>query len=66
MLEDFPHRFLEETVLTVFLWIGLWGSISLLLDHLFTSWIARFSVYIVLVTLSFLLLYVREHIVPPK
>jgi hypothetical protein len=66
MLENFPHRFIEETMLTVFLWIGLWGSISQLLDHLFTTWIARFSVYIVLAVFSFLLLYLREHIVSPK
>jgi len=58
----FPHKYLEEIVLTVFFWVGLWGSVSLFLDHFCTSWWSRLGVYLALVIGSFTLLLVREHI----
>ena len=27
------HKYLEQTILTVFLWAGLWGMLSLLIDN---------------------------------
>jgi len=66
MLETFPHRFLEETVLTVFFWIGLWGTVSLLLDHYVPIWSYKLVVYILLVVGSFSLLHAREHIKSTK
>jgi hypothetical protein len=62
MLESFPHRFLEETVLTVFFWIGLWGTVSMFLDHYVSSWSSKLGIYIALVIGSFALLHMREHI----
>lgn len=61
-MAKFPHRYLEEIVLTVLFWVGLWGAISLLLDHICSTWIARFAVYIFLVIGSFTMLHLREHI----
>ena len=29
------RHFLEETVLTVFLWVGIWGAISHIIEHYF-------------------------------
>ena len=57
-----PHRFLEETVLTVFLWIGLWGTVSLFLEHYVSSFEAKLLFYIVLVSGSFTALHARNHI----
>lgn len=62
MWESFPHRYLEETVLTVFFWIGLWGSVSLLLEHFVPLWTAKLVVYLGLGISSFCLLVAREHI----
>ena len=62
MLESFPHRYLEETVLTVFFWIGLWGTVSLFLEHYVQSWSYQLGIYITLVIGSFALLHMREHI----
>lgn len=57
-----PHRFLEETVLTVFLWIGLWGTVSLFVDHYVSSFEAKLLFYIVLVSGAFTALHTRDHI----
>ena len=57
-----PNRFLEQTILTVFLWIGLWGTVSLFLDHYVTSFEAKLLVYMLLVSASFSLLRARNHI----
>lgn len=62
MLESFPHRFLEETVLTVFFWIGLWGTVSLFLEHFVPNWPYQLTIYIILAIGSFALLHMREHI----
>jgi hypothetical protein len=56
------YRYIEETVLTVFLWIGLWGSISLLLEHLTVSWWSSLFIYFFITFVSFVLLHAREHI----
>jgi len=63
-MEALPHRFFEETVLTVLAWVGLWGIVSLLLDHYVRSWTYKLAAYTVLVIASFSLLHVREHITP--
>jgi hypothetical protein len=57
-----PHRFLEETVLTVFLWIGLWGTVSLFVEHYVTAFEAKLLFYIVLVSGAFSALHARNHI----
>lgn len=56
------HRYLEETVLTIFFWVGVWGTISLVVEHMTNSWISKLLFYIVLVSISFTLLHMREHI----
>jgi hypothetical protein len=64
MQNQSPHRFLEQTILTVFLWIGIWGTVSLFLDHYVHSFDAKLLVYMFMVSVSFSLLHMREHIQP--
>jgi len=56
------HRFIEETVLHVFLWIGLWGSISIFIDHYLLQFETKLLFYILVVMGSFYLLKLRNHI----
>ena len=55
-------NFVEYTVLTVLLWIGLWGSISLVLDHWIHSFGMKALTYLSLVIVSFHFLRIRNHI----
>jgi len=56
------HRFIEETILHVFLWIGLWGSISIFIDHYLLQFETKLLFYILVVMGSFYLLKLRNHI----
>jgi len=66
MWENFPHRYLEETVLTVFLWIGLWGAVSLVVEDYMKVWSSKLIMYSIFAIVAFSLLYAREHIQSPK
>jgi hypothetical protein len=59
---DSASQYLEMTILTVFLWIGLWGSISIFLDLLCKNVYTQLLVYFLLIFLSFNLLRKRNHI----
>jgi len=55
-------RFVEETILTVFLWVGLWGTISVFLDNYIKEYKHRLLVYGIIVIISFGLLITRGHV----
>jgi uncharacterized membrane protein YwzB len=55
-------RFVEETVLTVFLWVGLWGVISILIDTYIKEHKHQIAVYLVITIVAFGLLMSRGHI----
>ena len=61
-LESIPSVFIEYTLLSVFLWIGLWGLVSLFIDKYFKSFGSQSVVYIFMVIVSFSLLHRRNHI----
>ena len=54
--------FLEENILSTFLLIGLWGSITLFIDHYIQSFSGKLLTYIMFVIISFTLLQKRNHI----
>jgi membrane protein DedA with SNARE-associated domain len=57
------RQFLEETVLTVFLWVGIWGAISHLIDHYFKRYFySEMVIYITIAAISFALLAVRGYV----
>ena len=57
------RNFLEETILTVFLWIGIWGTISHLIDHYFKRYfLSEMAIYITIAVVSFTLLAVRGYV----
>ena len=57
------RNFLEETILTVFLWVGIWGTISHLIDHYFKRYFfSEIAVYIAIAVVSFGLLAVRGYV----
>ena len=54
--------FLEQTLLTIFLWIGMWGIVTMFFDHYIKSFGYKLATYIIFVIVSFSLLHVRNHI----
>ena len=60
------ERFLEETILTVLLWSGVWGSVSILLDHYLKRFQTKFIVYVGIALVAFGLLITRGHIPLPS
>ena len=54
--------FLEHTILTIFLWIGIWGIVTLLFEHYIKSFGYQLATYIFFVIASFSLLNYRNHI----
>jgi hypothetical protein len=58
------HRqFLEETVLTVFLWVGIWGAISHLIEYYFKRYFySELLIYIAIASVSFSILSVRGYV----
>ena len=58
-----PHtKFLEFTFLNVLVWVGIWGIISLAIDHYCRSFGSRLLSYVVLTLVGFSLLCARDHI----
>ena len=60
--EHREHRFLEETLLTVLLWVGAWGAISLLLERFIRSFGGKLLTYLVFILAAFITLCLREYI----
>jgi len=59
---DYRH-FLEETILTVFLWIGIWGVISHVIEHYFKKYFfSEIFIYIIITFVSFTILAMRGHV----
>jgi glycerol uptake facilitator-like aquaporin len=57
------RHFLEETVLTVFLWVGIWGAISHVIEHYFKRYFySELIIYIAIAAISFSLLSVRGYV----
>lgn len=59
-------RFVEETVITVFLWVGLWGVISVFIDKYIKEHKHQIAVYSVITIVAFGLLMSRGHIPIPS
>ena len=55
-------RFVEETIITVVLWVGLWGFVSGLIDEYVKENKYQMMVYAVISILAFMLLINRGHI----
>ena len=53
---------LEDEISAIFLWLGVWGTISLFLDHYIKGFGEKLAIYIVLVIVSFTFLHARNHI----
>jgi len=63
MLVNLYSQYLEETLLTVFLWVGVWGAVSHLIDHYFKRYFySEMMIYIVIATVSFTLLAIRGYV----
>jgi hypothetical protein len=58
-----PDRFFENIILTVIVWVGIWGIITLVIDHYLHSFWARLATYIAMTSTAFMLLCLRDHIV---
>jgi hypothetical protein len=56
------RRFLEETLLTVILWVGAWGAISLLLERFIHSFGGKLLTYLLFIVIAFTTLCLREHV----
>ena len=61
-IKEHHHKYLEHTVLSIFLWAGLWGTLSLFMDHYVQTFGLKIMVYITLVVVSFSLMVCRDHI----
>lgn len=53
--------FIEQTLFVIFLWIGIWGIIDIVLDHTHRTTEDRIKIYIVFILISFLFLFLRGH-----
>lgn len=57
------HQFLEETILTVFLWAGIWGAISHVIEHYFKRYFySELMIYIAIAVISFYFLASRGYV----
>jgi len=57
------RHFLEETVLTVFLWVGIWGALSHIIEHYFKRYFySELIIYIIIAVIAFYLLASRGYI----
>jgi hypothetical protein len=56
------RRFIEQTSLTVLLWVGLWGAIQLVVETLLVSFIEKLFAYTMCTVTSIVLLRIRRHI----
>ena len=53
--------FIEQTLFIIFLWIGIWGIVDVIMDHTHKTPHDRIKIYIVFILISFLFLYMRGH-----
>jgi glycerol uptake facilitator-like aquaporin len=57
------RHFLEETVLTVFLWVGIWGALSHVIEHYFKRYFySELMIYITITVISFYFLASRGYV----
>jgi hypothetical protein len=61
-MDDQAALYLEQNILSTFLLIGLWGSVTLFLDHYVKRFGEKLLTYILFVIVSFTLLHARNHI----
>jgi len=55
-------KFLEQTILTIFLWIGLWGIITMFIDYYMQSFGQKLCIYIIFTIGSFTIMHNRDHL----
>jgi hypothetical protein len=53
--------FIEQTLFIIFLWVGIWGIVDVILDHTHRTPEDRIKIYTVFILISFLFLYLRGH-----
>jgi hypothetical protein len=53
--------FIEQTLFMIFLWIGIWGLVDVILDHQNQTYESRIKIYIFFIFISFFFLYLRGH-----
>lgn len=53
--------FIEQTLFMIFLWIGIWGIVDVVLDHQHQTYESRIKIYIIFIFISFFFLYLRGH-----
>jgi len=53
--------FIEQTLFIIFLWIGIWGIVDVILDHTHRTTEDRIKIYIMFILISFLFLFLRGH-----
>ncbi len=57
------RQFLEETILTVFLWVGIWGALSHIIEHYFKRYFySELMIYITIAVISFYFLASRGYV----
>ena len=57
------RHFLEETILTVFLWVGIWGAISHVIEHYFKRYFySELIIYVSIALIAFSLLSARGYV----
>ena len=52
-MQQHTRRYLEHTLLTVILWVGLWGTLSLLIDKYVKKLGMQLLTYILMVVFAF-------------
>jgi hypothetical protein len=53
-------HFIKNTILTVLLWVGLWGLISLVIDHYLLSFESKIIVFSIMTIISFYFLILEN------
>ena len=60
--EHREHRFLEETMLTVLLWVGVWEMIALLLERYIRSFEGKLLMLFLFIVVAFSGLCLRKYV----
>jgi hypothetical protein len=55
-------QFIEQTLLTVFIWVGAWGLLQLLIEHFASNWITQAVLYFVMVAAGSVLMNYRGYV----
>jgi len=53
-------RFIENTIILVLIWVGVWGIIEIFLEHHCKSTAFRLFAYFLLVFIGFIISYYRN------